>query len=371
MLKKFDKLTLSFLALVGVFVLLMIYLVTAVLKLPLTGAPDRITVNMAQTGGLFEGAAVNYRGVRVGTITDISVGENGPKATVTFKNGEKVPASATAEVISLSPIGEQFLNLRPTSDSGPYLEDGAEIDAKSVALPITVASAADNLDKLLDEIDDKDIKVLMKELNAAVNDSGDDLDELLTSSTELVAALDESWPRTESLLTNGLTVNQILARHQQDLKDFSASSRALTAWLVQFDPTFQKILKNAPADLKVVGRLVDDLGPILPALLKNLDATTGLLAHREQSLRYLLDVTPGAVGKVNASIRPGPGGQNWWYLRAYLDGEALCDYGGPKEDAPDQSGNEQLYRNGHCGSAPARWRGANHALPPTQHRAGY
>lgn len=370
MLKKFDKLTLSFLALVGVFVLLMIYLVTAVLKLPLTGAPDRVTVHLAETGGLFEGSAVNYRGVRVGTITDIKVGAEGPEATLTFKNGEKVPASAKAEVVSLSPIGEQFLNLKPSSASGPYLEDGDEIEAEAVALPITVASSADNLDKLLDEIDDKDIKVLMKELNAAVNDSGDDLDQLLNSSTELVAALDESWPRTESLLTNGLTVNQILGRHQQDLKDFSKSARSLTAWLRDFDPTFQRILKNAPADFETVGQLIDDLGPILPALLKNLDATTGLLAHREASLRYLADVTPGAVGKVNGTIR-GVNGENWWFLRAYLDGQALCDYGGPKEDAPDQSGNEALYRDGGCGGAPTRWRGANHALPPTEHRADY
>lgn len=359
MLKKFDKLTLSFVALVGVFVLLLAYMVTAVMKLPLTGAPDRMTVHMVETGGLFEGAAVNYRGVRVGTISEIKIGESGPDAIVTFKSGAKVPASASAEVVSLSPIGEQFLNLVPTSASGPYLEDGAEIEAKSVALPITIASAADNLDKLLDEIDDKDIKVLMKELNAAVSDSGDDLDQLLTSSNELVSTLDEAWPRTEALLTNGLTVNQILGRHQQDLVTFSKSAKELTAWLKEFNPTFERILKNTPSDIDTVGTLIDDLGPLLPALLKNLNATTDLLADREASLRALSQVTGPSVNKVSATMRS----DGWWYLRAFLDGESLCDYGGPKTD-PSRIDPNPVNRNGQCGANPARWRGANHALPP-------
>lgn len=366
MLKKFDKLTLSFLALIAVFVLLMAYMVTAVLKLPLTGAPDRITVHMSETGGLYEGSAVNYRGVRVGTVTEIAIGKKGPDATVTFKNGAKVPASASAKVISLSPIGEQFLNLVPTSDSAPYLEDGAEINAQAVSLPITVASAADNLDKFLDEIPDEDIKTLMTELNAAVSDSGDDLDRLISSSNELVTTLDEAWPQTDALLTNGLTVNQILARHQGDLKQFSASAKALTAWLVTFDPTFAKILKDAPADFNTVGQLIDDLGPLLPALLKNLDATTGLLAHREASLRGLSQVTAPSINKVLGSLRSN----GKWYLRAFLDGEALCDYGGPKAN-PSTMDPNPLNRNGHCGASPNRWRGANHALPPTAHTANY
>jgi phospholipid/cholesterol/gamma-HCH transport system substrate-binding protein len=333
-------------------------MVTAVLKLPLTGSPDRITVHMAQTGGLFEGSAVNYRGVRVGTITDIKVGKEGPDATVTFKNGAKVPTSAKAEVVSLSPIGEQFLDLIPTSAAGPYLEDGAEIKAESVALPITVASAADNLDKFLDEIPDEDVKVLLHELNAAVSDSSDDLDHLLTSSNELVSTLDDAWPRTDALLTNGLTVNQILARHQKDLVTFSASAKELAAWLVKFDPTFQQILKSVPASLETVGQLVDDLGPLLPALLKNLNATTNILADRDASLRALAQVTPVSLGKVSASLRGG-----WWYLRAFLEGEALCDYGGPKSN-PSVIDPNPVNRNGHCGASPTRWRGANHALPP-------
>lgn len=356
-MRKLDKLSISFLALVAVFLLLVAYMVTSVLKLPLTGSPDRVTVHLTTTGGLFEGSSVDYRGSRVGTITQILVGDHGPDATITFTNGAEVPRDSVAKVISLSPIGEQFLDIRPKTAGPPYFKDGDEVRAEAVDLPITVASAADNLNNLLDEIDDNDIKVLLHELSAAVDGTGPDLDQLLNSSSELVASLDKAWPETNALLNSGLTVNQILARHQTDLVTFSKSAKDLSAWLVTFDPTLAKIMKSAPADFDTVGLLIKDLGPILPALLRNLNSATDLLADRDASLRALSATTPGAVGKVNGAIRGGV-----LYLRAFVQGENLCDYGGPK---PGPTADRvPLFRNGNCGNSPTRIRGANHSLPP-------
>lgn len=356
-MRKFDKLTISFIALVVAFVLLVIYLLTAILKLPLTGRPDEVTVHMNTTGGLFKGSAVNYRGVRVGTISDIVVGENGPDATIKLKNGAEIPKDVTAQVRSLTPVGEQFLNLLPKGEGGGNLEDGDEIEADIVDLPITVASAADNLDGLLDEIDDKNIVILMSELSAAVDDSSGDLQTLLDSSSALIDSLNKSWPRTNVLLQDGLTVNQLLARHRNDLVTFSKSAKSLTAWLVKFDPTFQRILKDAPADLEAVQLLIKDLGPVLPALLSNLDRTTNILADRDASVRMLTWSTPWGVNRVNSTMRGG-----WWYLRAFVDGETLCNYGSPED--PKRGTDRTFDRSGHCTGSPNRWRSELHTLPP-------
>jgi len=358
-MKKLDRLTISFLALIATFVFLVAYMVGGVLGVPLTSRPDKVTVHMETTGGLFKGSPVTYRGVRVGTISDIVVGKDGPEATITFKNGTtKVPARNQALVRSLSPVGEQYLDIWPEADEGPYLQNGDEIHADAVEIPVTVASAARNLDDLLQNVDDKDIKVLMRELNAGVMDSSEDLESLLDSSSELVASLDEAWPRTQELLQNGKTVNQILASHRKDLATFSTSARLLTEWLRQFDPTFQRILKNAPADFQTVGLLVDDLGAVLPALLRNLNATTNILADRDASVRALSYTVPFGLGRLNTVFRGG-----WAYLNAYVEGQNLCTYGNsPKSPTVDH--RDSLYRGGHCGGSPARWRGANHAVPP-------
>jgi phospholipid/cholesterol/gamma-HCH transport system substrate-binding protein len=357
-MKKPDRLVLAAVALVVTFLICISYLLAGVLKIPLTNRPDKVTVSMTTTGGLFKGSPVTYRGTRVGTISDIQVGKTGPEATITFRSGAKVPRDSRAEVRSLSPVGEQFLDLQPKHASGPYLQDGDRISAKSVDLPVTVASAAGNLDQLLQNIDDKDIKVLMRELNAGVTDTSDDLEALLNSSTELVSTLDEAWPRTQQLLVNGRTVNQIVAAHRKDLATFATSARLLTQWLRQFDPTFQRILRNAPSDLDALGLLVKDLGPLLPALLRNLDATTNILADRDASVRALSYTVPWGIGRFNTVFRGG-----WVYLDAFIQGQQPCDYGNPVK-SPTQASRDPLYAGGHCGSNPQRWRAANHAVPP-------
>jgi phospholipid/cholesterol/gamma-HCH transport system substrate-binding protein len=357
-LKKPDKLVAAAVALVVTFVICVTYLLAGVLKIPLTNRPDQVTVSMSTTGGLFKGSAVTYRGTRVGTITDIQVGKTGPEATITFRSGARVPRDSRAQVRSLSPVGEQFLDLQPDDAGGPFLKDGDRISAEAVDLPVTVASAAGNLDQLLQNIDDKDIKVLMRELNAGVTDTSDDLEALLDSSTQLVSTLDEAWPRTRQLLVNGKIVNQIAAAHRQDLVKFSSAARLLTQFLRKFDPTFQRLLKNAPSDLDALGLLVQDLGPLLPPLLANLDATTNILADRDASVRALSYTVPWGVGRFNTVFRGG-----WAYLNAYIQGEEACVYGNPVKP-PTQPTRDPLYAGGHCGSDPQRWRAANHAVPP-------
>jgi phospholipid/cholesterol/gamma-HCH transport system substrate-binding protein len=357
-IKKPDKLVAAALALVVTFLICVSYLLAGVLKIPLTNRPDQVTVSMPTTGGLFKGSAVTYRGTRVGTITDIEVGKSGPEATITLRSGAKVPADSRAEVRSLSPVGEQFLDLQPEDANGPYLKDGDKISADVVELPVTVASSAGNLDKLLQNIDDKDIKVLMRELSAGVVDTDDDLERLLNSSTELVSTLNETWPRTQQLLVNGRTINQIAAAHRQDLATFATSARRLTQWLRQFDPTFQRLLRNAPSDLEAVGLLVKDLGPLLPPLLANLDATTNILADRDANVRALSYTVPWGVGRFNSIFRGG-----WAYLDAFIQGQETCNYGNPPKP-PSVATRDPLYANGYCDNDPQRWRAANHAVPP-------
>jgi ABC-type transporter Mla subunit MlaD len=191
-----------------------------------------------------------------------------------------------------------------------------------------------------------------------VTDTSDDLAKLLDSSTQLVSTLDEAWPRTQQLLVNGRTVNQIVAAHRKDLATFATSARLLTQWLRKFDPTFQRILRNAPSDLDQVGLLVKDLGPLLPSLLSNLDATTNIMADRDASVRALSYSVPWGIGRFNTVFRGG-----WAYLDAFIQGQVPCDYGAPVKP-PTQSTRDPLYAGGHCGSNPQRWRGANHALAP-------
>ena len=66
-----DRLYLSVVGVVAVFVVALAYLFSAVLDRPLTSTPPTVKVMLTSTGGLFTGSEATYRGVKVGKVTAI------------------------------------------------------------------------------------------------------------------------------------------------------------------------------------------------------------------------------------------------------------------------------------------------------------
>ena len=83
-----------------------------------------VTVQMDKSsGGIFKNAEVTYRGTPVGSVGDLELTPEGVDVTLKLnKSAPKVPATAYAVIANRSAVGEQFVDLQPTSSSGPYLE---------------------------------------------------------------------------------------------------------------------------------------------------------------------------------------------------------------------------------------------------------
>ena len=135
-----DKLYLSAVGVVVVFLIAIAYIFAAVLDQPLTSRPVTIKVELTQTGGLFEGSVATYRGVKVGKVTEIVPADDGVVATVRLKAGTEIPKNSLAKVRSLSPVGEQYLDFQPESTEQPFLESGDTIGAESTDIPQSLSS---------------------------------------------------------------------------------------------------------------------------------------------------------------------------------------------------------------------------------------
>src|ERR1700742_2568216 len=82
-----------------------------------------VTLELPATGGLYRFSNVTYRGVEMGKVTSVGLTPTGAKATLSLNTSPKVPADVQADVRSISAVGEQYVDLRPRTDSGPYLKD--------------------------------------------------------------------------------------------------------------------------------------------------------------------------------------------------------------------------------------------------------
>lgn len=353
-----DKLWLSVIGLIAVFALSVSYLLTEVLNLPLTGRPDQISVELPRTGGLFEGSAASYRGVRVGTVDQLRVNpDGGVTATVSLSGGAEIPSSSEAQVRSLSPVGEQYLDFRPETADGPYLADGDTIGAEAVDVPVSFAETADSLNGFIEVIDEDELRVVLRELGAATNGVGDDLDTLLNATDNLSATLDEVLPETQRLLDNGETVGELLEANQPRLERFSAAARTLASYLRSFDPTFREVLRRAPGDFANVSLLVNDLRPVLPPLLTQLEAAGDVVYDREPHLRATPDAITYGMTRFASAFEDG-----WLNVDLWLQGAEECDYRDFRAD-PRVGEREELYLDGTCAvDGPVR-RGAQNAPP--------
>jgi phospholipid/cholesterol/gamma-HCH transport system substrate-binding protein len=106
-----------------------------------------VTMKLADSGGIFTGADVTYRGVSVGRIGPLTLTADGVDAQLDLeRGGPEIPADLTAAVRNLSAIGEQYVDLQPAGDSGPDLESGSVIPLTRVSTPVQVDQVVSSLD---------------------------------------------------------------------------------------------------------------------------------------------------------------------------------------------------------------------------------
>src|ERR1700749_3185506 len=86
-----------------------------------------LKAELPASGGLYPTANVTYRGITIGKVTDVAPTERGAEATVRIAGRYKTPIDASANVYSVSAVGEQSLDLESSGNPGKYLSSGQTI----------------------------------------------------------------------------------------------------------------------------------------------------------------------------------------------------------------------------------------------------
>ena len=76
-----------------------------------------VTLELPRTGGLYQFSNVTYRGVQIGRVTDVRATRDGAEATLSLATSPKIPADLEARVLSVSAVGEQYVDLLPRTDA--------------------------------------------------------------------------------------------------------------------------------------------------------------------------------------------------------------------------------------------------------------
>ncbi|MDT0611818.1 MlaD family protein [Streptomyces lancefieldiae] len=318
------------------------------------GVADYYTVDveLPRTGGLFTHSDVTYRGVSVGRVGPIDLTADGVVAHLRIKkSAPRIPADTRAVVAGLSAVGEQYIDLRPESDTGPYLAQGTRIEQPDTEVPAPVTDVLTSLNDLTRSVPLEDLRTVVDELGKAFEGHGDDLQALLDNGSAFVEAADRALPSTTRLLTDGETVLRTQAEEAEAIRGFADGAEELARTLKGSDADLRRLLTVTPEAASQVSGLLRDLDPSLGVVLANLLTTSEVAVTRQRGIEELLVKYPAAV---SAGATAVDGGTMKLGLAVTFFSPLPCTtgYGGTR------------YRNGlDLGTAPALNTGASCTAP--------
>lgn len=253
-----------------------------------------VRLQLAESGGIFSNAEVSYRGVTVGRVGQLRLIPDGVEVDLVLDNsGPRIPTDLRAVVANRSAVGEQYVDLQPRSDNGPYLQQGSVITKDRTATPLPVDSVLLDLDRLVTSVPIDRLRVVIDELYTAMNGSGPSLRQLLDATTQFTRTANEHLPQTLALLRDGRTVLATVNDKSSAIQSFSRDLRLLSEQLNAGDADLRNLIAVGPVVSTELSALIRDVGPGLGDLMADLLVVNNeVLLPRQDNIRIPLFAYP-------------------------------------------------------------------------------
>lgn len=293
-------------AFMGIFVLGILYAGFSLVGLDAIRRPYVVTADFAASGGIFTGAEVTYRGVRVGVVGDMKLTQNGVLVDLKIDRDKKIPADGTtATVQNKSAVGEQYVDLRPTSASGPVFKNGDRIERSRTHLPVQISKVLVDLDRLVNSIDKENLALLVDELGDAFRGTGPSITTLIDAGNELTLAMQGILPETFQLIDEGKRVLDTARATAPDFRTFAQGLADLSDTLRESDPDIRRLFENGIRAAEELTGLIEPNQQAIAVLLGDLVTINRIGVARLAGTRQTMLALPELVKRVPMALIDG------------------------------------------------------------------
>lgn len=311
-----------------------------------------VTANLADSGGIFSGAEVAYRGVTVGNVRELNLTRDGVDVQLDIDDDSPpIPASAEAVVANRSAVGEQYIDLRPKTPRGPYLADGSVIRRDATKLPVTPDTLLANLDKLVASVPLDSLRTVVDESYLAFADAGPDMQRLLDSANSFTVAARDNVPDLERLLRSARVVLKTQGDHAGDLNTFATGLQKIAKQFKSSDPELRKIIDRVPAVSGELSDLIGDSGTDLGVIIANLLTVTNIAEPRGDALEQQLVGLP-IVGAFSPSVTMDDRGQLGLVFDMFNPPSCTKGYEGTRQRGADDQSEREPNKQAYCAEPP-------------------
>lgn len=269
-----------------------------------------VSADFADSGGIFEGAEVTYRGSGIGKVSDLQLGGDGIRVVLQIDDEyDEIPADSLAIVGNKSAVGEQYVELQPQSDGGPFLESGSEIARDNTAIPIPTTELLTNIDGLANSVPRDALRTTVSELGTGFKDTGRDLGQIIDTGNSFVQAADANFQTTVDLIRDSRVVLQGQADKSSAIRSFSRDLRLFSGTLADSDGDLRRVIESGSATATELRTFLEQNQVDLGALIRNLVTTGEVVVKHLDGIEQVLVVYPYVVEGGFSVVSKGPEGR--------------------------------------------------------------
>jgi phospholipid/cholesterol/gamma-HCH transport system substrate-binding protein len=326
----------------------------------------QVHAQFAQSGGIFAGAEVTYRGVRVGQVSDMKLTRDGVDVVLSIDKGEKtIPVDTLALVGNKSAVGEQYVDLEPRTDKAPYLKDGSEISTANTEVPKSTTQILTSVDEFVNSVPNDKLRTVVSELGAGFKDSGDDLARIIDTSDTFIESANQNFDVTTALIRDSNTVLRTQSDKGSAIRSFAQNLALFSGVVADNDDSLRALIDNGSATANELRTFLEQNQVDLGGLINNLVTTGEVVVKHLDGVRQILVLYPYEVAAgYTVSARTGSV-YNARFGLIFNPSPAVCDKGyNPSEwRTPLQTADKPMDMNAHCAEPASKTnaRGAQNA----------
>ncbi|WP_225729069.1 MULTISPECIES: MCE family protein [unclassified Nocardia] len=246
-----------------------------------------VTVELPSSGGLSRGNDVTFRGVRVGKVRELRISGTGVAAIAEIDAAARIPVGGTVAVGRLSAAGEQYLDFRPDSETGPYLSDGAVVERARTTVPVPVQSVLANLSDFIGGMNPDRLDTIIDELDRALAGGPDRLRDMISGMSRAMAGLDGLLPQTRALIANLEVIAETTSHAQPDLATLTRAGGVLFEQTTAADRELRHLIDAGPGQLATLNEFVSRTQDPITDLVTNFVAITKAAKLRAPAIAAL------------------------------------------------------------------------------------
>ncbi|MDQ4054590.1 MAG: MCE family protein [Actinomycetota bacterium] len=263
-----------------------------------------VTAHFPRAVSVYEGTDVRILGVNVGRVTAVIPEGNSIRVEMEYDAEHKVPADATAAIVTPTLVADRFIQLGPAYTGGPVLEDDADIELDATGVPVEldrIYAALRDLTAALgpDGVNaDGTLNRTLKAGADALGGNGAAGNEMIRNLSEAAVTFGEGSGDLFETVTQLAEFTDTLATNDKLVRAFMADLAGVSASLVTERGELQQALGSVARAVGTVKTFVQDNRQALVTDVEKLGRVMKAINSERDSLDKALTVAPVAIGNL-------------------------------------------------------------------------